>query len=557
LKPRFTGFFRFFSYASSAVIRLLISGSGVRVSDGPPLKAQISGRTPSYRALLVSLIALGVAWRLTRYLLRMPLWGDEASLAVNFLDRGYRQLLEPLAVAQVSPILFLWSELTIVKIAGTSELALRFLPVVAGIVAMLIFWPLATLAFKPLPEGKATAVLATGILAVSYYPVRHACEVKPYSCDLLAAVCLLLLGLKWLADPEPRLPKILLIALLPLALGISFPAVLVASGIFIALIPGAFRHGNRRPVVGLIAYAAVLGSSFVVLYHLSDAIQFQASGQQLTNYWRDSFPPSGLWSFIAWFLNIHTGNLMAYPIGGKHAGSILTTLFFTIGMGYLLKMRRYSLLTILLAPFVMTFIAACLHRYPYGDSARIAQHLAPAICLLTGLGIVVVLKLTHPLTSSYQMGVDAVCVLLGAIAIGGIARDLWHPYKNIGDVRVREIVNGIFSDRDSIVTVVNARETVPSNFQWYLGRHGFLVSWSGRFDIDRLRRENVRLWVLAFEPQPDEKRSIAGSLDKTGLEFHLVRDESATMLIGPAELPPAHLEMFQWMPQVGTVHRAP
>ncbi len=487
----------------------------------------------------------------------MPLWGDEASLAVNFLDRGYRELLEPLAVAQVSPILFLWGELAVLKAAGTSELALRFLPVVAGVAALLLFWPLARFAFKPLAEGRTAAVIATGILAVSYYPVRHACEVKPYSCDLLASVCLLLLGMKWLADPEPRWPKILLIALLPITLGISFPAVFVAGGIFIALAPGAVRRDVGREAAWLIAYAVVLGASFIVFYQLSDVTQFQANGTALTTYWKGSFPPGGVWSFFVWLLDIHTSNLMAYPIGGKHAGSIVTTIFFAIGTGYLLKTRHYSLLMILLAPFALTFIAACLHHYPYGGSARISQHLAPAICLLSGLGIVVILRLLFPLTSGYQIGIRALCVLLGAIAIGGIARDLRRPYKNIGDVRVREVANWIFSSPDSVVTVLNARDTVPSDFQWYLGRHGSSVSWSGRFDIDRLRRENVRLWVVDFEPQRDARQRVAELLDHTGLEYELIKNESITMLIGPRELPPTHVEIFELMPRAAVMHGAP
>jgi hypothetical protein len=43
-----------------------------------------------------ALLAIGLAARLVRYLLRFPLWEDEAMLSANYLDRGYMELLQPL-----------------------------------------------------------------------------------------------------------------------------------------------------------------------------------------------------------------------------------------------------------------------------------------------------------------------------------------------------------------------------------------------------------------------------------------------------------------------------
>src|SRR5580700_6293515 len=64
----------------------------------------------SLQRWLIVLVGLGLGWRMLRYLVDMPIWGDEASICVNFLDRDYRQLMQPLADAQVAPLLFLWSE---------------------------------------------------------------------------------------------------------------------------------------------------------------------------------------------------------------------------------------------------------------------------------------------------------------------------------------------------------------------------------------------------------------------------------------------------------------
>ena len=55
------------------------------------------------RQWLLALMLIGLALRLTRYLLRFPLWEDEAMLSANLIDRGYRELLQPLHYCQVAP----------------------------------------------------------------------------------------------------------------------------------------------------------------------------------------------------------------------------------------------------------------------------------------------------------------------------------------------------------------------------------------------------------------------------------------------------------------------
>src|SRR5262245_29107059 len=73
-------------------------------------------------------VALGLFLRTLRFLLRFPLWGDEAALAANFIDRGYLDLLRPLHFQQVAPPLFLWIELFFVRCLGFHEWSLRAFP---------------------------------------------------------------------------------------------------------------------------------------------------------------------------------------------------------------------------------------------------------------------------------------------------------------------------------------------------------------------------------------------------------------------------------------------
>src|SRR5262245_24159027 len=70
---------------------------------------------------IVATLILGVAWRIVRYLCHFPIWGDEAMLLLNILDRDYAGLTEHLRFAQVAPLLFLWLEKTAILLFGASE----------------------------------------------------------------------------------------------------------------------------------------------------------------------------------------------------------------------------------------------------------------------------------------------------------------------------------------------------------------------------------------------------------------------------------------------------
>src|SRR5437588_198995 len=95
----------------------------------PPMPLQLlQGRRRGPTTWVFVLLALGVAQRLLRYLLRFPVWGDEAFVCLNLMDRDFVGLLRPLRFDQVVPLLFLWGEEAVYRILGGSELALRLLP---------------------------------------------------------------------------------------------------------------------------------------------------------------------------------------------------------------------------------------------------------------------------------------------------------------------------------------------------------------------------------------------------------------------------------------------
>src|SRR5437764_13702192 len=112
-------------------------------------------------------------------------------------------------------------------------------------------------------------MLAVGMLAASYFPVRHAAEIKPYGCDLLIALVLMVRGWSVWEDPRSWRRWLALIAVAGLGVWFSFPAVFVAGSV--GLLLTARIWGDRHP--GGLALWAVYGivlvanwTALVVLY---------------------------------------------------------------------------------------------------------------------------------------------------------------------------------------------------------------------------------------------------------------------------------------------------
>lgn len=382
------------------------------------------------RQATAAFVALGVALRVARYLMNYPLWWDEAFVAVNFLRRGYLDLLRPLDYGQVCPILFLWAELTAVKLLGVSEWSLRLVPLACAVAGVFLFRVAAGLVLRGVP-----LLLAVAVFAVSFHPVRHAADLKPYAGDLLAALVLLTSALAWWRSPGRAAWLWALAAAAPVALAGSHPAVFVAGGVGLGLAPAVVRSGSRGVRVAYSAFLLATAATFLGLFVVFTGAQASATLGTMRAQWGQGFPPRNDPTGLArWLVSVHTGGMFAYPCGGEHGASAATLALFAAGAVVLVRRGRGTVAGVCLAPFGVALAAAALRRYPYGGvahgtCARIMQYLVPSVCLLTGLGAAaLVARISRPRLRFrvLRLGLFAL-VLVGVVPV---AADATHPYRS-------------------------------------------------------------------------------------------------------------------------------
>ncbi len=453
-------------------------------------------RWPPHRWVLV-LVSASLLWRVVRYGMVFPMWGDEAFIAVNFITRTFGELSGPLDHPQIIPVGFLWAQWLVSRLLGTSELALRVLPVVAGIACVLVFWRLA-----PRMVSRRQSMAAVIFFAASYYPVRHSVEVKSYSLDLLIALCLIWQAWSLLQAPRTAWRWVVFTLSGAVAVWASYPAVFVIGGSMFVV--GYRLIQDRKPAPWLVGWTAsgllMAGSFFAMWQLIAVGQEVNHAGIHELRGWASAFPPmDSITGLVTWFFRSHTGNMLAYPVGGNHGGSTVTFILILFGIVAMWRTGHRRALCLLLSPLPLMFLAAAMKKYPYGDSARVEQHIAPAACIIAGAGLVAFLNHGWK-RRGVVTGMQIASVVMLSIITYGVIRDVFQPYKKV-------------SDRVALQTVREMTERSNAGDRWVVfgsledqPHAPNMVPWGGslaRFRYDLLQHGHESKSIL-WAPLPED-----------------------------------------------------
>jgi hypothetical protein len=345
------------------------------VTGALPMRPPDYTVTPTYSRLAWSAVGLGCLLRLVQYGLNRSLWMDEAYLALNILHRSWAGLFQTLDNHQGAPVIFLLLEKSAVHLLGSSEYALRLLPLLAGLASLFLFYNLAGKAIT----GMAVP-LAMGLYAISPSLIYYSSELKQYSCDAAIAILLYCLAIEGSAGKWKPLRVALLGLVGSVAIWASHPATFMLAGIgaTLAVVLVAQKNWSKlaRISPAFLMWTASLGACYwIMLRHL-------AQDSVLLDYWKENFmplPPRSV-SDLKWFADSFFG-FFGGTAGLEFAG--LAAFVFLVGCISMYGRNRERLF-LLLSPVLPTLLASGVHKYPFGG--RLALFLMPAALLLMAEG---------------------------------------------------------------------------------------------------------------------------------------------------------------------------
>jgi hypothetical protein len=359
------------------------------------------------RFLLGAILLLGSGARLAVYLSRPSLTIDETTLSLDLGSRSFAQLLHPLASLQTGPPLFLWSIKACITVAGMSEYALRFIPLLAGLLVPYLVWRVGR---SMLPES--TALLATALASVAPALIQYSVTVKPYITDTLLALLTIESALAVLRRPEARGAWLRLGCTGVAAVLGSIPAPFFLAGILAALLVG-IRPITGRAISWGVTCLALWIAAFVPLYvALYRPVAVSAYMQE---FWGPSFfapgRPSGWW-------NLSRSACMSLIGRPAHAATVLPfAVILVAGLWILLRRAPRAVAAMVGVPLLLLLVASSLHRYPLAE--RVLLFAVPTfVWSLAAASTGAVLQRGH-------LG-----RVIGGLAVVGLgAVNIVHPYR--------------------------------------------------------------------------------------------------------------------------------
>ncbi|HEX6422271.1 MAG TPA: glycosyltransferase family 39 protein [Acidimicrobiales bacterium] len=333
-------------------------------------------RLPWTTWLPAVLIALGGAIRIRQWVGGRSLWLDEAMVARNVLDLGFRGLAGELRYNQGAPAGWLWAERVAYLAFGPEERPLRLVPLVTGIAALVVLWVLARHLVGP-----RRAAVAVAIAALSPQLVRYSNEVKQYQTDVLAYVAIVLVAVM-VAEAAPGTARWRRLVLAWAVVGAgavwgSHPAVLMLAPAAVLVALPLLRRGDWRSLALWVSACATWSLSWAVHYQVSLRPLGENSG--FRTYWQRAFPdqPLTAGSLGEWLARL-AGDLVDDPLA--FGPTALTLAAIALGAVRLVAARPLPGL-VALAPLPVFLAVAAASRYPLYERLALALVPMAALCL--------------------------------------------------------------------------------------------------------------------------------------------------------------------------------
>lgn len=327
--------------------------------------------------LLLILLA-GSTLSVWQFLINRSLWLDEASLALNIINRDFIELLSPLDYMQSAPILFLFIEKMTSLLFSGSEYGLRILPLVSFLFSSYLL----AIILQSIYKNSLSIVFGLSLFFFNHTLLYYSSEVKQYMTDVFLQCFLLYISIVF------KVPKTTkhCIALSILGVGAIFlsnvaPVILVTSGIYLLYIYIKEKNG-RLPLLTIVYI--LWASAFIVYFSLF--IHNNPHKPGMNTFWSPTFISCNPFKFYM-YRSIAVDLYTLAQISGmnnKIASIVCISLFFA-GITGLIRRKKIEILIAGLVPVGAHIGLVMLKLYPF--DIKFVLYLLPSFLIICSSGV--------------------------------------------------------------------------------------------------------------------------------------------------------------------------
>jgi hypothetical protein len=309
-----------------------------------------------------------------------PLWLDEEMIAANVRDRGFADLTGELWLGQTAPLGWLYLQRAMVVLFGTSEVALRFIPLAFGIATLVTAIWIGRRWMTPFGAAALAVLCGTG-----HWLIFHFLELKQYSSDSFWALLIPALAVAALEPktaPAPERLRRVAIWWTVAAIGQFFAvgAILVMPACVIAMLAIVYTRDGWRSALR----AGVFGVGWLAAFglHYMLALRAATKSAYLHEYWAPFMPPptAGVVETVGWIAS-RLGPFADKPGGAD--GQVIFWLAAILGVAIAWRQTRLALF-FGVVPISMVLWTG-LRLVPMAD--RVSLWTIPALYVAIALGI--------------------------------------------------------------------------------------------------------------------------------------------------------------------------
>jgi hypothetical protein len=318
-----------------------------------------------------------------QFLYNRSLWLDEASLALNIINKSYFELFSPLVYDQVAPILYLLITKFFANLFFNTEYGLRLFPLLCFWTSIFLFAKI----IKKLFNNYQTLIFALSLFVFNTTLIYYSSETKQYMTDVFVLLVLYFLIFK---NYDPLSEKIAkydfyltgIFGTISLFLSNVAPVILATLGIYFLFNYFFVEQKDLGKLSGIaIAWSTAFALVFVFFIYDNPVKHY------MVFFWENSnaFMPKNPFSQDFYYFILDKVRMVFLEIFNfGRICALFLKIFFISGLIILLRKKKAGILILTVFPVIIHLLLSAFKLYPF--HSRLILYFCPLIIIICSYG---------------------------------------------------------------------------------------------------------------------------------------------------------------------------